>query len=145
MIQYFCEDIAFELSSLPSGLVSYLEDIAIQHHFTIEALNFIFCSDPYLLKINQDYLQHDYFTDVITFDHAEAANLLMGDIYISIDRVQENAHSFGVTFLHELLRVMMHGLLHLLGYDDKQVSLQKLMRQREDHYLSLYLKEIENQ
>lgn len=144
MIQYFCEDIAFELSSLPPSLVSYLEYIAVQHHFTVEALNFIFCSDPYLLKINQDYLQHDYFTDIITFDHAETANLLMGDIYISIDRVQDNAYTFAVPFLHELLRVIIHGLLHLLGYDDKHVSSQEIMRQREDLYLSLFLKEFES-
>ena len=98
-------------------------------------ISFIFCSDHYLLGINKEFLNHDYFTDVITFDYVEG-DKISGDIFISIDRVKENAETFNVTYKNELNRVMIHGILHLLGYKDKSVQEKQLMTQKEDEYLS---------
>lgn len=99
-------------------------------------ISIIFCSDPYILDINMRYLQHDYFTDIITFDYCEG-NTLSGDLFISIDSVRENALTYGSEFSDELNRVMVHGLLHLIGYDDHTPEDQVVMRQKEDYYLSL--------
>lgn len=99
-------------------------------------LNFIFCSDEYLLSINKEHLDHDTFTDIITFNYVEA-NLISGDIFISIDRVKENANKFSVPFLHELHRVIIHGVLHLIGYDDKNAVDAQEIRLKEDFYLTL--------
>ena len=96
----------------------------------------IFCSDPYILDINQRYLQHDYFTDIITFDYCEG-KVLSGDLFISIDTVRENAAEYGASFEEELNRVMVHGLLHLIGYDDHTPAEQQEMRSKEDYYLSI--------
>ena len=104
-------------------------------------LNFIFCSDEYLLQINRQYLQHDYYTDIITFDYSQK-NLVSGDIYISIDRVKDNAATYKVSFQNELLRVIIHGVLHLCGYKDKTKADAGLMRKKEDYYLSLWPKQI---
>ena len=103
---------------------------------TLSEITFIFCSDDYLLQVNHDFLQHDYYTDVITFDYCEEQNV-SGDIFISIDRVVENASSVGVSFPDELHRVMIHGMLHLLGYKDKTVAEKTEMTSKEDYYLSL--------
>lgn len=102
-------------------------------------ISFIFCSDEYLLQINRQHLKHDYYTDIITFDYS-VKDLLSGDIYISIDRVKENAGTYNVTFQQELLRVMIHGVLHLCGYKDKTTRDARLMREKEDYYLSLWSK-----
>ena len=99
-------------------------------------INIIFCSDNYLLDINQKFLGHDYFTDIITFDYCED-DRLNGDLFISVDSVRENAVEFGQEFDVELSRVMVHGILHLVGYDDHTKADQKVMRQKEDYYLSL--------
>ena len=99
-------------------------------------ISIIFCSDPYILDINQRYLQHDYFTDIITFDYCEG-KVLSGDLFISIDTVRENAAEYGASFEEELNRVMVHGLLHLIGYDDHTPEEQKEMRSKEDYYLSI--------
>ena len=99
-------------------------------------LNFIFCSDSYLLEINKKYLNHDFFTDVISFDYTEE-NRISGDIYISLDRVKENAKEFGYSIKDELHRIIIHGLLHLLGYSDKTPDLKVIMKDKEDFYLSL--------
>ena len=99
-------------------------------------LNFIFCSDPYLLKINQDYLDHNYYTDIITFDYKEDRKV-NGDIFISIDRVIENAKELNIPFIDELHRVMIHGILHIISYRDKTAEEEELMRSKEDFYLSL--------
>lgn len=113
-------------------------------HKTIEAenhqlseLNFIFCSDDYLLKINQQYLNHDTYTDIITFDNSEEEGTIIGDIFISIDRIRENSKEFNVKLANELHRVMIHGTLHLLGYPDKKKEEKALMTQKEDFYLGL--------
>jgi probable rRNA maturation factor len=99
-------------------------------------LNFIFCSDEFLLDINKRFLKHDYFTDVITFDYS-SAKTIAGDIYISIDRVTENAKKEKQIFETELGRVMIHGVLHLMGYVDKEKTAKALMRKKEDKFISL--------
>lgn len=101
----------------------------------IEQVNYIFCSDAYLLKINKDYLAHDYYTDIITFPYSYQP--IKSDIYISIDRVAENADTETVSFRHELHRVLVHGLLHMCGYDDQDSDATAIMRQKEDQYLAL--------
>ena len=98
-------------------------------------ISIIFCSDNYILDVNMKYLQHDYFTDIITFDYCEGS-VLSGDLFISIDSVRDNADFYGTEFTDELNRVIVHGLLHLIGYDDHSDSEQKLMRSKEDYYLS---------
>lgn len=97
-------------------------------------ISIIFVSDSYLLEMNQKYLNHDYFTDIITFDYCEM-NIVSGDLFISLDRVHENAETFNVDFLTELHRVMIHGLLHLCGYKDKTLEEEGLMRELENKYL----------
>ncbi|MEM6516056.1 MAG: rRNA maturation RNase YbeY [Bacteroidota bacterium] len=97
-------------------------------------INYIFCDDNYLLKLNQKYLNHDTFTDIITFDYT-LGNELHGDIYISVERVKENADTYKVDFENELRRVMVHGVLHLCGYKDKTESDARMMRGKEDFYL----------
>lgn len=99
-------------------------------------INLIFCSDNYILDINQKFLQHDYFTDIITFDYCEG-DKLSGDLFISIDTVRANAEEYGEGFTRELNRVIVHGVLHLIGYDDHTKADQKIMREKENYYLSL--------
>lgn len=101
-------------------------------------LNFIFCSDEYLLSINQEYLNHDTFTDIITFDNSDTAKVISGDIFISIPRVKENASNLGVEEPEELRRVIIHGVLHLAGYFDKSKTDKALMTEKEDYYLSRF-------
>lgn len=100
-------------------------------------IQYVFCSDDFLLKINRDHLQHDYYTDIITFDLSEDSHTI-GEIYISIDRVRENAMDLHISFEQELLRVVFHGALHLCGYGDKTPTEEKLMRQKEDEYLEQF-------
>jgi probable rRNA maturation factor len=104
----------------------------------ILSLNYIFCSDEYLLNINQQYLQHNYYTDIITFDLSEAKDKIEGEVYISIDRVKENALENKVAFKEELYRVIFHGALHLCGYKDKSINEIKKMRSAENKYLKHY-------
>lgn len=99
---------------------------------------FVFCSDDYLLNINQHYLHHDTYTDIISFDYTEHNGPLAGEIYISGERVKENALNIGVSFAHELHRVIFHGVLHLCGYKDKLKADKTLMREKEDFYLREY-------
>lgn len=103
--------------------------------FTVGELSFIFCSDDYLKKINIEHLNHDYFTDVITFDYSKK-NLLIGDIYISIDRVKENAETYNASFNKELFRVIIHGVLHLCGLNDKTMEEKTQIRLKENEILS---------
>ena len=98
-------------------------------------LNFIFCSDEYLHKMNVEYLDHDALTDIITFDYSEEFNNVSGDIFISADRVKENAIQLKLSFLYELCRIIAHGILHISGYGDKQPGEIAVMRNKEDHYL----------
>ncbi len=100
-------------------------------------INYVFCDDAYLHKINVEYLQHDTLTDIISFDYCEN-NLVMGDIFISVERVAENAKSFGVSFENELHRVIIHGVLHYVGYKDKEEEEKKEMRRKEEECLILW-------
>jgi len=98
-------------------------------------ISVVFCSDAYLLDMNQKYLEHDYFTDVITFDYVEG-DTISGDLFISIDRVSDNANQFNTSFIRELYRVVFHGVLHLVGYNDKSAEEVKVMRAKEEYYLN---------
>lgn len=135
-IHFFTEDISFEAEH-PQSLKSWIRSLAKQHDFSIDTLNYIFCSDAYLLDINRTYLDHDYYTDIITFDNSLEPHTILSDIFISIDRVNENAQDMQSSFQEELHRVMAHGLIHLFGYRDKTEDEKILMRQKEDACLSL--------
>ena len=100
----------------------------------LEEVNYIFCDDDYLLKLNKEFLNHDTLTDIISFDYSVGKNI-QGDIFISIERVADNAKDFNVSFFDELSRVMVHGVLHYCGYKDKSHDDEKLMRDKENHYL----------
>lgn len=108
----------------------------------LEQLQYIFCSDEYLLTINKQHLNHNYYTDIITFDLSDKPDAVTGEIYISIDRVRDNAQTYQVSFKQELLRVIFHGALHLCGYKDKTEKDQALMRKAEDKYLQYYLTKV---
>jgi rRNA maturation RNase YbeY len=120
-------------------LKSFLASTAESSKRPLGSLNIIFCSDEHLLGINRDFLQHDYYTDIITFDLSASSKApLEAELYISVDRVKENAITLGQPFYRELHRVIFHGLLHLLGYKDKQKKDQALMREMEDRLLGEY-------
>jgi probable rRNA maturation factor len=104
----------------------------------LQRLDYVFCSDDYLIGINRRFLQHDYYTDIITFDLSAGTNVTMGEIYISLDRVKDNATELKVPFVRELERVVFHGALHLCGYKDKKKSEIANMRNLENHYMRLY-------
>ena len=135
MIRDFTEDIKFVLKDKLANN-RWLKMVAGSEIRTIGDINIIFCSDNYILDVNVKYLQHDYFTDIITFDYCEGKKL-SGDLFISIDSVRENALEYGVEFDEELHRVMVHGLLHLIGYDDHTPEEEKLIHEKEDYYLKL--------
>lgn len=124
----------------PEFFVLWLQDVCSKEGYNLGDLNLVFCSDSYLLQVNQEYLNHDYYTDIITFDYTND-NLASGDLFISIDRVRDNANSYKVEFLNELQRVVVHGVLHLLGYKDKSENDEKLMRQKENEYLKIVPRE----
>ena len=133
MITFLTEDITFGLKEKLKHK-AWLKDVAKAEGFTIGELNYIFCSDAYLLDINQKYLSHDTLTDIVTFDNSEDPKMIEGDIFISIERVRENAIKFD-TKDSELKRVMIHGLLHLAGYKDKDKAQKELMRNKENEHL----------
>jgi rRNA maturation RNase YbeY len=135
-IEFIVEDVAFELAEA-EALTAWIGRIAEVHEHEIVQLTYIFCSDEYLHRVNVEYLDHDTYTDVITFDNADTSDIIEGDIFISVDRVRENAEQLGVPFCDELHRVMIHGMLHLLGYQDKDLLSQTAMRKKEDYCLSL--------
>lgn len=135
-IFFFKEDTSYQLRAR-TEIRHWLNTIARKEKYSITELNYIFCSDEYLLQVNKDYLQHDYYTDIITFDNSERKGHIEGDIFISIDRVKENAITQKTSLKDELQRVMAHGLLHLTGYKDKTTAEQTLMRKKEDAALSL--------
>ena len=135
-INFFTEGVSFQLKH-KRKIRLWITEVILKTRRVPGTINYIFCSDAYLLKINKDYLRHDYFTDIITFSHGTGKLLIEGDIFISIDRVRENAAAFKVTFFDELNRVMVHGILHLSGYKDKQRRDVLLMRKMENKMLSL--------
>jgi rRNA maturation RNase YbeY len=118
----------------------FLEDIFKKEKKKIQQLDYIFCSDEYLLQINQQFLQHDYYTDIITFDLSETKSVTYGEIYISLDRVKDNAIQIKSSYKTELLRVIIHGILHLCGYKDKTKAQKQEMREKEEFYLSSFSK-----
>lgn len=134
-INFFTEDITYTLKQ-KTLIKRWIEDTIVAEGYRLEELNFILCSDAYLLRINQDYLQHDDYTDVITFDNSEALKTIVGDIFISLERIRENATLFKTNVADELCRVMIHGTLHLLGYKDKTKAAKTLMTAKEDEYLA---------
>jgi rRNA maturation RNase YbeY len=136
MIAFLSEDITFELKEKLKHK-AWLKDAAKAEGFKIGELNYIFCSDAYLLDINQKYLGHDTLTDIVTFDNSEDPKMIEGDIFISIERVRENALKFD-TAESELKRVMVHGLLHLAGYKDKGKAHKELMTIKENEHLKTY-------
>ena len=136
-IHFFAHEVALPFSSSPLH-EHFFKFIITSENATLGNLIFVFCSDEYLYSLNVQFLNHSYFTDVITFDHSSEHRLVNGEIYISIQRVQDNASFFFVSFQHELARVMIHGVLHLLGYKDSTNEEVQLMRFKENKYLSIY-------
>ena len=120
-----------------SDFSDWVNRILESEDFLLGQIDYIFCTDDYLLKLNQEYLNHDTFTDIITFDYTNGRTI-SGDIFISTERVQENAKSFEVDFQEELLRVMSHGVLHLMGYGDKSEEDKKLMREKEEEKIKMF-------
>jgi rRNA maturation RNase YbeY len=135
-INFFEEDISFRLKD-KNKVKNWVKASIAAEGYKLRELNYIFCSDSYLLQINQQYLNHDTYTDIVTFDNSEKDRVIEGDIFISIDRIRENAAKFGTGEVNELHRVIIHGALHLLGYQDKMAESKKIMTGKEDHYLSV--------
>lgn len=135
MVRYFCEDIKFNFKDKLSNN-RWLKLVAGSEIKKLGDINVIFCSDNYILDVNMKFLQHDYFTDIITFDYCQG-EVLSGDLFISVDSVRENAVEYGAEFDEEIHRVIVHGLLHLIGYDDHTPDEQKTMREKENYYLAL--------
>lgn len=135
VIEFFCEEIEFELSN-SSKITEWLSSVIKKANKRLVSINYIFCNDAYLHKINVEYLNHDTYTDIITFDNSNDEDEIESDIFISIERVQDNSKHFSISFEQELHRVMVHGVLHLLGFKDKTAGEQKLMRQAENDSLN---------
>ena len=133
-VNFFSEDTDFELKG-KREISQWIKQVASEHQRKIGEINYIFCNDDYLLDLNQEHLQHDTYTDIITFDYS-SDGVIEGDIYISVERVAENAQQFQQSFERELKRVMIHGILHLIGFKDKTESDQATMRSHEDRYLN---------
>lgn len=135
-VHYFNEDIAFPKikKRITSGWIKQVISIEGKR---VGDISFIFCSDEYLLDVNRKYLNHDYYTDIITFDNVEGI-VINGDIFISVDRVKENSKVFETSFDDEVHRILIHGVLHLLGYKDKTKKDKLLMTEKEDFYLKLF-------
>ncbi len=136
-IKFHFEDIIFVFHQR-KALKAFIEKIFLLEGKVAGELSFIFCDDEYLLQINRQYLSHDYYTDIITFDLSENKDKINGEIYISIDRVKENATTFKSSFSKELHRVIFHGVLHLCGHKDKTRMQKSQMRSLEDKYLQQY-------
>jgi len=135
-IQFFSEEIKFTVPN-PRKTTAWIKAAIKKEKANLESINYIFCSDDFLRAMNIQYLKHQTYTDIITFNYG-SDGVIEGDIYISIDRIKENAEKFSVDFNSELRRVIIHGVLHLLGYNDKSKTEKALMRKKEDSYLSLW-------
>ena len=125
---------------LPNNIHEWVKGVIIHEEFVLSEINVIFCSDHYLLTLNKKHLAHDYYTDILTFDYHTNPKEIYGDLFISHQRIIENASSFKVSKNNELLRIIVHGILHLFGYSDRSEKDKKLMQSMEDFYLSLYSK-----
>ena len=136
-INFFSEKIKFTLKDKRKRR-AWINEIARREGYQLKEINYIFCSDRYLLEINRTFLNHDYFTDIITFNNSEKKKELEAELYVSILRIKENAKEEGVSFEEELSRVMIHGILHLMGYKDKTKQQKELMRKKENSSLLLF-------
>ena len=136
MVSFYFVDTEFRLKE-KTRIKNWLKLVAESEIFSLGNISVIFCSDNYILDINQKYLQHDYFTDIITFDYSEN-DRISGDLFISVDTVRENSIEYATDFQDELHRVIVHGVLHLVGYDDHTDEDVRQMRAKEDYYLSLF-------
>ncbi|MBB3054609.1 rRNA maturation RNase YbeY [Mucilaginibacter gotjawali] len=134
-IHFFEEDITYKLKN-KTLVRQWITQTILAEGYKLKELNYIFCSDAYLLQINQQYLNHDTYTDIVTFDNSETEKVIIGDIFISIERIRENAAKFSTSETDELHRVIIHGALHLLGYKDKTPATKQKMTQKEDFYLN---------
>jgi len=132
---FFTEDTDYRLRQ-KIALRKWIEETAKAEGFKTGEISIVLCSDVYLLRINQQYLNHDTYTDIVTFDNSDEEEVIAGDIFISIDRVRENAAKFGVSEQDELHRVIIHGILHLCGYGDKKKAEKAVMTAKEDYYLA---------
>ncbi|WP_313366833.1 rRNA maturation RNase YbeY [Sphingobacterium mizutaii] len=135
-IQFFSEDIDFTLKEKQKVRQWIGATIRAEGFKRVGELSFVLCSDAYLLEINKQYLDHDTFTDIVTFDSSEDEGVIAGDIFISVERTMENAKKFNVSERDELHRVIIHGILHLCGYYDKKKEDKTLMTEKEDYYLA---------
>ena len=135
-INFFEEDIRYKLKN-KTAVKQWIKATIEAEGYQLKELNYILCSDQYLLQINQQYLDHDTYTDIVTFDNSENDGIIEGDIFISIDRIRENAVKFKSGEVNELHRVIIHGALHLLGYQDKKPESKEIMTGKEDQYLLL--------
>ncbi len=133
MIHFFYENTE---EKIQENLKFWIEKIIISEEKKLGEINYIFCDDEYLLKINQDFLDHDYYTDIITFDQVRGKTI-SGEIFVSLQRIKDNASLISKNYEEEKKRVIAHGVLHLCGYKDKTEEQQKIMRAKEDFYLSL--------
>ena len=133
-VLFFKENVTFRLMNRDK-LQHWIHNAIKQEGYKLRCINFIFCSDPYLRKLNKIYLMHDYFTDIVTFDNSTEKKIIEGDVFISIDRVKINATLYNVSFNEELQRVMIHGVLHLTGYSDKNSKEKINMKKRENFWL----------
>ncbi|GAB4036185.1 rRNA maturation RNase YbeY [Spirosoma jeollabukense] len=136
MIRFFNEDVPYKLTR-KQATRQWLKQQAEAEGYSVGDLNYIFCSDDYVLQVNRDYLQHDYYTDIITFDQSEEDDKLEGDIFISVDRVADNAQQLGIAADQEMRRVLAHGMLHLCGYGDKTDEEAAQMRAKEEEWMNL--------
>lgn len=134
MIQFFFEDVD---NCIQPNYAKWLEELILTEEKKLGEVNYILCNDEYLLKINQDFLQHDYYTDIITFDKVKGKTI-NADIFVSLQRVIDNAQEMQKSTDEELRRVLAHGLLHLVGFKDKSETEQTEMRSKEDFYLALF-------
>ena len=135
MINYFFENI--DPKKIDSNISIWLEDLILSENKKLGDINYIFCDDEYLLKVNQDYLDHDYYTDIITFDYVKGKTI-SGDIFVSLPRILDNASTLSQDSEKEFRRVLAHGILHLCGYKDKTDEEESTMRQKEDFYINRY-------
>jgi len=137
-VHFYFEKVGLTLKER-GKLKCFINSLVAKEKKNLNNLNYIFCNDNTLLEINRKYLNHNFYTDVISFDLSSSRKEILADIYISVDRIRENAKSFKTTLKEELHRVMLHGLLHLCGYNDKTEVQRQLIRKKEDFYLNLYL------
>ncbi len=135
MINYFYETTGYDVDE--RAISSWLEKVLISEEKKLGEINYIFCDDEYLLQINQDFLNHDTYTDIISFGNG-LGNIIAGDIFISLERVSENADHYDVSFVDELRRVIVHGVLHFCGYKDKTKEEEIIMRQKENEKLKMF-------